>query len=103
MVQPTFSSTSHSHRLSLTAGISNVLMKFIVERLVERLNYANELTLHLKLNMRPNMFCLRLFLFLFNFLLTHPLSLNCLAIIAMPANSVIVKSLCMFSLQVCIF
>lgn len=62
MVKPTFSSTSHSHRLFLTAGISNVLMEFIIERLMERLNYVNEPTLHLKLNMRSNMFWLRFFL-----------------------------------------
>lgn len=52
------------------------------------------------------MFWLRIFLYLsklLNFLPTHPLSLNCLAIIAMPASSVIVKSLCVFSLQVPIF
>lgn len=103
-MQPTFFSTSHSHRLFLTAGISNVLMEFITERLMKSLNYTNELTLHLKLNMRPNMFWLRFFVLfpfvlllylskLLNFLPTYPLSLNCLAIIAMPANSAIVKSL----------
>ena len=106
MVQPTFSNTSHSRGLFLTAGISNVLMEFIIERLMKRLNYPNELTLYLKLNMRPNMFWLRFFLYLsklLNFLPIHPLSLNCLAIIAMPTSGVIVKSLCVFSLQVTIF
>lgn len=80
---------------------------------MKSLNYTNELTLHLKLNMRPNtfwftflfsfvLFCLYLSK-LFNFLPTYPSSLNCLAIIAMPASSVIVKSLCVFSLDVPIF
>lgn len=102
IVQPNFFSTSHSHRLFLTAGISNILIEFIIERLMKRLNYTNELTLYLKLNMRPNMFWLSFFFLylskLLNFLPTHPLSLNYLAIIAMPASSVVVKSLCTFSL-----
>lgn len=48
IVQPTFFSTSHNHRVYLTTGISNVLMEFITERLMKRLNYTNELILHLK-------------------------------------------------------
>lgn len=87
IVQPTFQYLSH--RVYLTTGTSNVLMEFITERLMKRLNYTNELTLHLKQNMRPNMFWLRSFLYLrklLNLLPTHPLSLNCLAIIAMPAR-----------------
>jgi len=46
IVQPTFQYLSH--RVYLTTGTSNVLMEFITERLMKRLNYTNELTLHLK-------------------------------------------------------
>lgn len=56
IVQTHLFSTSHSYRLFVTAGFSNILMVFIIESLMKRLNYTNELTLHLKLNMRPNMF-----------------------------------------------
>lgn len=63
IVQPTLFNACNSHRLFLTAGISNTLMEFIIEKLMKRLNYTNELTLHLKLNMKPNMFWLRIFFF----------------------------------------